>query len=534
MKEIILDGESLTFEEVIAVAYSKAGEPRVVLSETAKTAVNRAAAAVQTLLDRGEIAYGITTGFGAFKDKIISREEVELLQRNIVVSHAVGVGKNFDIPTVRAIMLIRANTLARGFSGIKLATLELILEFLNRGVHPSIPEKGSLGASGDLAPLAHFACVLIGEGEAEYQGNVINGLEALSRSGLEPIKLAAKEGLALTNGTTVMTAVGLLETWKAKHLAKIADIAGCLSLEALHGTVSAFDERIHALRPHPRQTECARNLREILAESEFVRDFDPANVQDAYTLLCMPQVHGACRDAIAYAEWLIKIELNSVTDNPLIFVSEPSTSGNETTEHPEVAPPAYAGGSDLVIEVISGGNFHGEPLALAFDYLTIALSELGNISERRIMRLTDESSNAHILPAFLTDNGGLNSGFMIVQYTAAALCTENKILAHPASVDTIPSSANVEDHVSMGATAALKLRVVAENLETILALEAFCAAQGIDFRKRVLGNNKKLGAGTRELYARLRGKIPFIGVDEYMKRHIDSACEVIRNFPATI
>lgn len=512
MKEIILDGESLTFEQVVAVAFSRAGEPRVVLAETAKTAVNRAANAVQTLLDRGEIAYGITTGFGAFKDKIISREEVERLQRNIVVSHAVGVGDDFDIPTVRAIMLIRANTLARGFSGIRLSTLELILEFLNRGVHPSIPEKGSLGASGDLAPLAHFACVLIGEGEAEYNGEIVSGSEALSRAGLEPIKLAAKEGLALTNGTTIMTAVGLLETWKAKRLAEIADIAGCLSLEALHGTVLAFDERIHAIRPHPRQMDCARNLRAILKESEFVRGFDPANVQDAYTLRCIPQVHGASRDAIAYAEWLIKIELNSVTDNPLIFVNE------ETGQ----------------IEVISGGNFHGEPLALAFDYLTIALSELGNISERRIMRLTDESSNAHILPAFLTDNGGLNSGFMIVQYTAAALCTENKVLAHPASVDTIPSSANVEDHVSMGATAALKLRVVAENLETILALEAFCAAQGIDFRKRILGNGKKLGTGTRELYAKLREKIPFIGVDEYMKPHIDSACEVIRNFPTTL
>ncbi|MEQ1603731.1 MAG: histidine ammonia-lyase [Pyrinomonadaceae bacterium] len=527
MKQITLDGESLTFEEVIAVAYGKPGEPRVVLSETAKIAVNRAAAAVQTLLDRGEIAYGITTGFGAFKDKIISSEEVELLQRNIVVSHAVGVGKNFDIPTVRAIMLIRANTLARGFSGIKLATLELILEFLNRGVHPSIPEKGSLGASGDLAPLAHFACVLIGEGEAEFGGDVMSGAEALSRSGLEPIKLAAKEGLALTNGTTVMTAVGLLETWKAKRLAEIADIAGCLSLEALYGTVSAFDERIHALRPHPRQMECARNLREILAESEFVRDFDPANVQDAYTLRCMPQVHGACRDAIAYAEWLIKLELNSVTDNPLIFVS-PASRGEsgETLDSPLSTIDR--------IEVISGGNFHGEPLALAFDYLTIALSELGNISERRIMRLTDESSNAHILPAFLTDNGGLNSGFMIVQYTAAALCTENKVLAHPASVDTIPSSANVEDHVSMGATAALKLRVVAENLETILALEAFCAAQGIDFRKRVLGSEKSLGVGTRAIYSALREKIPFILVDEYMKSHIENACEVIRNYPASI
>ncbi|MBK8467302.1 MAG: histidine ammonia-lyase [Chloracidobacterium sp.] len=505
--EIIIDGESLTFEQVIAVAYGKPGEPRVALSDTAKASVNRSADAVQTLLDRGEIAYGITTGFGAFKDKIISREEVETLQRNIVLSHAVGVGRPFDIPTVRAIMLIRANTLARGFSGIKLSTLELILEFLNRGVHPIIPEKGSLGASGDLAPLAHFACVLIGEGEAEYNGETLNGRDALAKADLAPITLAAKEGLALTNGTTVMTAVGILETTKARKLAALADVSGCLSLEALNGTVSAFDERIHALRPHPRQIECAANLRKILTESEFVRDFDPANVQDAYTLRCMPQVHGACRDAVLYAEWLLKLELNAVTDNPLIFVDDADK-----------------------IEVISGGNFHGEPLALAFDYLAIALTEFGNISERRIMRLTDEASNSHILPPFLTEHGGINSGFMIVQYTAAALCTENKILAHPASVDTIPSSANVEDHVSMGATAALKLRTVAENLETILSLETFCAAQGVDFRKKVIGSDKNLGVGTRLLYNNIRAKVPFIETDVYMKPHIESVIEVIREF----
>ena len=504
--QIIIDGESLTFEQVIAVAYGAPGETSVALSDSAKSAVDRSAAAVQTLLDRGEIAYGITTGFGAFKDKIISREEVELLQRNIVVSHAVGVGNAFNVPTTRAIMLIRANTLARGFSGIRLQTLQLILACLNYGIHPIIPEKGSLGASGDLAPLAHFACVLIGEGEAEFNGEVVTGTDALEKCGLKPITLAAKEGLALTNGTTVMTAVGLIETWKAKRLAELADIAGCLSLEALHGTVLAFDERIHALRPHPRQVECARNLREILEGSEFVRDFDPANVQDAYTLRCMPQVHGACRDAIAYAEWLLKLELNSVTDNPLIFVD-----GEK-------------------IEVISGGNFHGEPLALAFDYLAIALTDLGNISERRIMRLTDESSNAHVLPAFLTENGGLNSGFMIVQYTAAALCTENKIHAHPASVDTIPSSANVEDHVSMGATAAIKLRQVGENFATILSLELFCAAQGIDLRRRLYGSNKELGKGTQKIYSAIRDRIPFIENDVYMKPHLNSAAEIVDDF----
>ncbi len=525
--QIILDGESLTFEEVIAVANGKPGDPRVILSDPAKANVNCAAAAVQTLLVRGEIAYGITTGFGAFKDKIISREEVELLQRNIVVSHAVGVGNSFDAVSVRAIMLIRANTLARGFSGIRLETLELILELLNRGVHPVVPEKGSLGASGDLAPLAHFACVLIGEGEAEIGGDTVSGAEALRRAGLEPITLAAKEGLALTNGTTVMTAVGLLETAKAIRLANVADVAGSLTLEALNGTCSAFDQRIHALRPHPRQIECARNLREILDESEFVRDFDPANVQDAYTLRCMPQVHGACRDAIAYAEWLIKLELNSVTDNPLIFVSGESRveSGEPNSESRDTPLSTLD-----KIEVISGGNFHGEPLALAFDYLTIALSELGNISERRIMRLTDEDSNAHILPAFLTEHGGINSGFMIVQYTAAALCTENKILAHPASVDTIPSSANVEDHVSMGATAALKLRQVADNLEHILSLELFCAAQGVDFRKKRMGGERKLGKGTRGVYARIRSQIPFIERDEYMKGHMNAAHAIVREF----
>ena len=520
MSEIVLDGENLTFEQVTAVAYGKPGEPRVALADSAKAKVQRAADAVDTLLERGEIAYGITTGFGAFKDKIISRDEVEQLQRNVVMSHAVGVGRPFDTPTVRAIMLIRANTLARGFSGIRLETLELILEFLNRGIHPIIPEKGSLGASGDLAPLAHFACVLIGEGEAEFKNNILSGADVLSEAGLEPITLKAKEGLALTNGTTVMTALGLLETARAIRLAEIADVAGCLSLEALHGTVSAFDERIHALRPHPRQIECAANLRRILSGSDFVRAFDPTNVQDAYTLRCMPQVHGACRDAVAYAEWLLKLELNAVTDNPLIFI-------NDAQNADVASPPLPASAS---IEVISGGNFHGEPLALAFDYLTIALSELGNISERRIMRLTDEASNAHVLPAFLTEDGGLNSGFMIVQYTAAALCTENKILAHPASVDTIPSSANVEDHVSMGATAALKLRQVAENLEQILSLELFCGAQAIDFRRKAIGDDKNLGLGTRELYKQIRERVPFVSHDQYLKGHMDAVVEIVRAF----
>ena len=499
---ILLDGSSLTIEQVIRVAY---GRIPLDLSPAAVKKVERAAQAVQELLTRGEVAYGITTGFGAFKDKIISSDQVETLQRNIIVSHAVGVGDLFDIPTTRAIMLIRANTLAHGHSGIRVNTLKLLLEMLNRGVHPCIPEKGSLGASGDLAPLAHMALVMIGEGEAEYQGEILPGSEALLRAGLEPVKLAAKEGLALTNGTSVMCALGTLAVYRAERLSRTGDVAGCLSLEALHGTTLAFDERIHAVRPHPRQIECAAYLRKLLAGSQFTRQHDPTNVQDAYALRCIPQVHGAVRDAIAYARWVIEIELNAVTDNPLIFIDD------HTDE----------------ITVISGGNFHGEPIAIAMDYLAIAITELGNISERRIMRLTDEASNANVLPAFLTQNGGLNSGFMITQYTAAALATENKVLAHPASVDTIPTSANVEDHVSMGNTAALKVRQVLDNVEHILAIELMAACQGIDFRKDELGTNSRLGNGTRTVYELVRSQVPFIEVDTVMYPYINTVKTLI-------
>ncbi len=505
MKTIYLDGTSLTFDQVYAVAYGQPNAPRVEISDAAKKLVARAADAVQTLLSRGVIAYGITTGFGAFKDKIIPPDQVELLQRNIIVSHAVGVGNAFDIPTTRAIMLIRANTLARGHSGIRLSTLQLLIDMLNAGVHPIIPEKGSLGASGDLAPLAHMALPMIGEGVVIYQGEKISGAESFKRAKLNPIKLAAKEGLALTNGTSVMTALGVLQTIRAERYSQTADIAGCLSLEALNGTDLAFDERIHNLRPFPRQKECASNLRSLLKDSEFTREHESLNVQDAYTLRCMPQVHGAIRDAIAYSRWVFEIELNAVTDNPLIFIDD------KTNE----------------ISVLSGGNFHGEPLAIVMDYLAFSVAELGNISERRIMRLTDECSNTHTLPAFLTKNGGLNSGFMILQYTAAALATENKVMAHPASVDTIPTSANVEDHVSMGATAAVKLRGVIDNVERILSIELMSAAQGIDFRKQIIGAEKKLGAGTRGAYELIREKIPFIESDTVMYEYMETMRKLV-------
>ncbi len=505
MDKVVLDGQNLTIGQVIAVAIGQPGKPEVILSEAAKAKVEQAARAVAQLLARGEIAYGVTTGFGAFKDRLIPPDQVELLQRNIIFSHAVGVGDPFDRPTTRAIMLIRANTLARGHSGIRLDTLQLLLDMLNSGIHPIIPQKGSLGASGDLAPLAHMSLVFLGEGEAEFQDQRLSGADALQQAGLRPVTLAAKEGLALTNGTAVMCALGALESHRARLLSRVADVAGCLSLEALHGTTLAFDDRIQQLRPYPRQLNCAAYLRAVLEASDFTRHHDPTNVQDAYTLRCIPQVHGAVRDAIAYARWVVEIELNSVTDNPLLFLDDDTGA----------------------ITVLSGGNFHGEPVAIAMDYLSMAMTELGNISERRIMRLTDEASNAHVLPAFLTQHGGLNSGFMITQYTAAALATENKVLAHPASVDTIPTSANVEDHVSMGCTAALQTRQINDNLEHILAIELMAAAQGIDFRKEKLGPSARLGRGTQPAYDIIREHVPFLQKDAIMYPYLAAVRKLI-------
>ena len=508
METIWLDGETLTLEAVAAAAYNPGVEVR--LPEEAWEKVRRAERAVQAFMQRGEIIYGVTTGFGAFKDRIIPPEQVAQLQRNILMSHAAGVGEALDQGTTRAQMLVRVNTLAKGHSGIREATLRLLIEMLNRGVHPVVPSQGSLGASGDLAPLAHMALPLIGLGEAVYLGERLPGERALERAGLAPVKLGAKEGLALTNGTAMMTAIGALTTLQAENLMCTADLAGCLSLEALHGTPRAFDARLHAVRPHPRQVECAAFLRQLINGSTFVRPDDPfgkfaANVQDAYTLRCIPQVHGAVRDAILYARWVLNIELNSATDNPLIFFDE--ESGEPT--------------------VLSGGNFHGEPVAIAMDYLSLALTELGNISERRLTRLTDEASNQETLPAFLTEQGGLNSGFMLTQYTAASLASENKSLAHPASSDTIPSSANIEDHVSMGAIAARQARRIARNVEHILALELFAAAQGIDFRRKILGAQARLGQGTAPAYALIRERVPFLEQDAVMYPYIEAVRELI-------
>jgi histidine ammonia-lyase len=492
--QIIVDGETLRLEDVVAVAnaWNQVASVHVELAPVAREKILRARQAVDDFLASGEIIYGITTGFGHFKDRLISPTDAGKLQHNILMSHAVGVGQPIDQPTTRALMLIRASTLAKGYSGVRLETVEMLLNMLNVGVHPVIPSQGSLGASGDLAPLAHMALAMIGQGEAIYRGEPMSGTQALQHTGLVPLELVAKEGLALTNGTAFMAAIGSLVTKRAEDIAQVADIAGALTCEALHGTPRAFDERIHAVRPHPRQIACAKFIRELLQGSQFLRPDDPLNVQDAYTLRCIPQVHGAVRDAIAYARWVLEIELNSATDNPLIFFDD---AGKPVC--------------------ISGGNFHGEPVAIAMDYLKLALTEFGNMSERRLARLVDAESNQGVLPAFLTEHGGLNSGFMLAQYTAAALASENKVLAHPASVDTIPTSANTEDHVSMGPIAARHACQVLDNVETILALELFAAAQAIDFRRRVLGD-VSLGRGTAPAYALIRERVPFIAQDAYM------------------
>ena len=527
MRTIELDGESLTIEDVVAVAGATPGTVALRITPAARRKVQRAQEAVERFVARGDVIYGVTTGFGAFKDRVIPPDQVRQLQRNILMSHAVGVGEPFAAEVVRAMMLVRANTLAKGHSGIRLATLERLLALLERGVHPIVPRQGSLGASGDLAPLAHVALVLIGEGEAEYEGERLPGREALRRAGLEPVTLEAKEGLALTNGTALMAGLGALLVVEAERAALVADIAGCLSLEALYGTTVAFDPRIHAARPHPRQVECAERLRRLLAGSTFVRnaqrftDYElrftnspasstpqgdelPFDPQDAYTLRCIPQVHGACHDAIKYARWVVDIELNSATDNPLIFFDE--------TGEPEC---------------LSGGNFHGEPLAIAFDYLGLALTELGNMAERRLTRLTDGSSNRHVLPDFLTQHGGLNSGFMLTQYTAAALASENKSLVHPASADTIPTSANMEDHVSNGPAAARQARRILRNLNYILAIELFAAAQGIDFRRQVLGPQARLGQGTAAAYRLIRERVPFLERDAIMYPYMEAVHDLV-------
>ena len=506
MAHLALNGSSLTLEELVQAARNPTTE--VTLAPEAIPGIQRAAKAVAKFVSEGRIAYGITTGFGAFKDRLIPLEDVEKLQENIILSHAVGTGPELPAEVVRAMMIIRANTLAKGHSGIRLETLELMLLLLNRNILPIIPSKGSLGASGDLAPLAHMALPLIGQGEVRFHGEVRPTMEVLQENGLKPIRLSAKEGLALTNGTTLMTAIGALQVFDAEVVLKSANCAAALSLEAQNGTLCAYFPQIHASRPQAMQAETAATLLDILAGSDLTRPDNSLNVQDAYTLRCVPQVHGAIHSAINYAQKVIETELNSVTDNPLLFFDE-----NDD------------------VTILSGGNFHGEPLALALDFLSIAMTDLGNISERRIAKLIDNHPEHY--PSFLAAQGGLNSGFMLLQYTAAALCSENKTLAHPDSVDSIPSSGNVEDHVSMGANAALHCQQIIENVRTIIAIELMSAAQAVEFRLRE-NLSLSLGQGTLKAYQKIREVVPFFEQDAYFKPSMDAVGEMIKQGKFTI
>ncbi|HLE70501.1 MAG TPA: histidine ammonia-lyase [Vicinamibacteria bacterium] len=489
---VVLTGRSLTLEEIEDVARRGAA---VSLAPEARERVKASRAVVDEILRGDRVVYGINTGFGNFRNVVIAREDLEELQLNLVRSHSAGVGNAFPETVVRAILLLRANALASGYSGIDPGTLDALVAMLNAGVHPVVPEKGSVGASGDLAPLAHVALALIGEGEAMYRGEKLESATALARAGLSPAKLHPKDGLALINGTQVISALLADVVVDARRLVRSADVIGALTLDALLGTDVAFDPRIHVARPHPGQTASARNLRHLLAGSALRKSHENCDrVQDSYSLRCMPQVHGAVRDALDYASRVLEIEMNSATDNPMIFIEEK--------------------------EVLSGGNFHGQPVALASDFLTIALAELGAISERRTERLVNPDLSG--LPAFLVKEGGLNSGFMILQVTAAALASENKTLSHPASVDSIPTSANQEDHVSMGVTAARKTREVASNLAHILGIELLTAAQALEFR-RPLTSSPALEA----VHACLRERVPPYERDRVSYPDIAAARELV-------
>lgn len=490
-----LTGEPISLTQIAAVALQ--GE-RVGIAPSALSRIHSSRRVIEEILKSDAVVYGINTGFGRLADVQIDRGDVRQLQLNLVRSHACGIGTPLSEAETRAMMLLRANVLTLGFSGIRLEVIELLTELLNRGVHPMIPEKGSVGASGDLAPLAHLSLALIGEGEAFYRGDRMPTADALSAAGLEPVTLEAKEGLALLNGTQAMHAVGGLALLRAKRLSRVADVAGAMSLEALKGTPAAFDERIHQARPHAGQCAVAAHLRWLLRESEIRASHlsgDP-RVQDAYSLRCMPQVHGAVRGALEHCEEILSVESGSATDNPLVFI------GDEA--------------------VISGGNFHGAPIALALDYAAIAVTDLMSISERRIDRLINPDENEG-LPAFLAPKAGTQSGFMIAHVAAVSLLSEAKVLAHPASVDNLPTSAGKEDHVSMGMTAALKLRTIVENAENLLAIELMAAGTALEYRRPL-----QAGRGVERAREQLLALVPPLTDDRAMYRDIAQVAGAIR------
>ena len=489
-----LNGDSLTLEQVAAVAN---GATDIDLSRAARNRIQAAREVVERVVREGRIVYGINTGFGKLSDVHISPADLEQLQVNLVRSHSCGVGAPLSQPEVRALMLLRANVLARGNSGCRALLVDTLIEMLQHGIWPVIPEKGSVGASGDLAPLAHLALAMTGEGECFFRGERLPSGAALQAAGISPVRLAAKEGLALLNGTQAMAAVGGLALQRARRVVALADLAGAMTLEALRGTPSAFDERIQRVRPHAGQQAAAAHLRRLLADSEIRRSHlmnDP-RVQDAYSLRCMPQVHGAVRDAIEHAVRVIEIETGAATDNPLVFAD----SG----------------------DVISGGNFHGAPLGMVFDYAAIAMTDLISIGERRIDRLVNPDVNEG-LPPFLSAHPGLSSGFMLAQVCAVALLNEAKILAHPASTDNVPTSGDKEDHVSMGMGAALKLRQIVANAEQVIAIELLAAAEGLDYRAP-LGSSEPIERARTVL----RAIVPHLTSDRPLSYDIQHVAEAI-------
>ncbi|WP_297487189.1 histidine ammonia-lyase [uncultured Cetobacterium sp.] len=493
--ELLIGSKRLTLEDLINVTRE---DYAVRISEEAMKKVVIARELVERYVDEERVCYGITTGFGKFSDTIISKSETAALQKNLIMSHSCGVGNSLPIDQVRGIMLLRVNNLIKGHSGIRPIVLETLIEMLNKGVTPVIPEKGSLGASGDLAPLSHMVLVVMGMGEAYFNGELLSGKEAMNRAGIEIVEeLSSKEGLALINGTQVMTSIGAHALYDAINLMKHLDIATSLTMEALNGIICAYDHKIHDLRGQIGQKTTAENIRRILKESTSISKQGELRVQDPYALRCAPQIHGASKDALNFIKEKVEIEMDSVTDNPLIFVDED--------------------------EVLSGGNFHGQPMALPFDFLGIALAEMANISERRLERLVNPSLN-NGLPAFLVENGGINSGFMIVQYSAASLVSENKVLAHPASVDSIPSSANQEDHVSMGTIAARKAYEILGNVRKVISMEILAACQGIELRKI-----EKLGKGTEGAYKEVRKVVEYYKDDRVMYLDINTVEELVKS-----
>ncbi|WP_124057345.1 histidine ammonia-lyase [Vaginisenegalia massiliensis] len=492
---VVLDGKSLTLKDVVNV--SRHGY-KVEISEKAIQDVNDSRKIVDDIVREKRVVYGVNTGFGSLCNVSISQEDTEQLQENLIRTHSSGYGDPFKEDVVKAIILIRINSLLKGYSGIRLLTVEKLVEMLNKGVVPYIPEKGSLGASGDLAPLAHMVLPMLGLGRAYVNGELLSGKEAMAKAGVEVITLTSKEGLALINGTTVLTAVGALATWDAIQLAKLSDIAGALSLEVHNGISSPFEDELHTIRPQYGQLATARNMRRLIEGSDYTTVATAERVQDPYTLRCMPQIHGASKDGIAYVLEKVEIEINSVTDNPI------------------VTPKGH---------VISGGNFHGEPMAQPFDFLGIAVAEIGNVSERRVERLVN--SQLSKMPSFLVKHPGLNSGFMITQYACASLASENKILAHPASVDSIPSCENQEDFVSMGTTAARTAAEILLNSRRIVATEIMAACQALDLK----GQTKGLGKGTQPVYDLVRKHMDFIELDKDIEIYdeLNKATELLEN-----